>query len=187
MNAPSHRNNTILHHPEGFWPASTLRVVCLDEHDIDTNISNLQKLFPSDSFSLITSDTASISQDSLMTPFELDACSHTNTRAVSSGETIHSIKIPASIIILSSLPTPVKSNTTKKKTHKRNKKLRGGCFFDDWLSSDLSSLDDANYQPDNVPVSSPFHLLFPIDVEGNKHRRSRKIGVIPLPLENRHV
>ena len=55
-------------YPRGYWPASTLRVISLDDLETDIKVTDIQKLFPSESFS-------SCGDDSFLTPFEYDTSS----------------------------------------------------------------------------------------------------------------
>lgn len=52
------------HKHQQHWPACMLRVVDLDD-DASKNVENIEKLFPSECFSLFNSDS-----ESLLTPFE---------------------------------------------------------------------------------------------------------------------
>lgn len=187
MNVPSNRHGNFHHrHNAGFWPASTLRVICLDEAEVDSGISYLQSLFPSDSFSLSSTSgdgksVSTISQDSLLTPFELDTSSHSNVRAASTKP--QNRQIPTLISILSSLPTPITSNTTK--THKRNKKMRGSFSFGDLVSDESkASQTISDSKRGFMPSSSPFHPLFPRQVHDKNRAGEVALGVIPEPKED---
>lgn len=189
MNAPMNNHGNFHHrHNAGFWPASTLRVVCLDNDDMDTlDTTNLQMLFSSDSFSLASStsnrgDGESIRHDLLLQPFELDGTSsHPNVYTTS--PSVHNkTRVPALITILSSLDTPTKSNTTK--THKRNEKMRGVSFFGNDDALDESPPIIPKSKRGFMPSSSPFHPLFPRQVHDTDKDEKVAIGVLPAPNDD---